>query len=222
MHKLRAMVAVAIALAFARPISAQTHYDFDVLYNGGGNATLAGGSDNPIGTTLTPGDDFFWSIAAQGGSSWYVNTGGDFFPFMAFGVDESGDRLGLFSLTLSLGGIDQYTYSNTEKNQYVHLGTNSISLLSGLNFDRMFLSYLLLDARTSDGIDDPNAAVIGSTLNGLLPIFGAPELNGFSPGIEYREGQGNGDVVPEPATMTLLATGLAGMAAARRRKKLTA
>jgi len=49
------------------------------------------------------------------------------------------------------------------------------------------------------------------------------ELRGWSPAFdEVRAQYGGQEVVPEPATMTLLATGLAGMAVARRRKKLLA
>ncbi len=49
---------------------------------------------------------------------------------------------------------------------------------------------------------------VSDTDSGAGPYFGIDDM---------RFGQG--DVVPEPATMTLLATGLAGMAAARRRRK---
>lgn len=53
------------------------------------------------------------------------------------------------------------------------------------------------------------------------------QLNGFGSAgfatldVSFDEptGPGNGDVVPEPATLTLLATGLVGMAGARRRRK---
>lgn len=41
-------------------------------------------------------------------------------------------------------------------------------------------------------------------------------------GVEGAVNGGGGDVVPEPATMTLLATGLMAVAASRRRKKITA
>lgn len=42
--------------------------------------------------------------------------------------------------------------------------------------------------------------------------------SGFNRSFDFQTVGGPQDVVPEPATMTLLATGLAGMAAARRRK----
>ena len=53
--------ATAIVLgALAVPATA-TSYNFDVLYSGNGNATLASGSDNPLTTSLVPGDNFLYS-----------------------------------------------------------------------------------------------------------------------------------------------------------------
>lgn len=208
--------ALLIVTAGARPAEAQSN--FDVLYFGGGVASLAPGSDNPIGTNILPGSSFLWNILAQGGAYWDVVTGGNFFPLMAFASQPSGLREGNFTLNLYRNGSSVFTLSETGSRQRcVHIGTNTVSLTTGLTFDRMELDYLLTraeeEASICNGVD---GVPINSELGGLLPIFGGPELNQFSPGIEYVS-----NVVPEPATlaMTVFGLGFLGLTARRRNRQ---
>ena len=182
-----AAVLLAGGAIVAQPAWA-ANYTFDVLYSGFGNATLEAGSDDPVGTTLWDGDSFDWTITAQGLASWTVVTGGGFFPLQAFTTYEAGTRTGDFTLTLSNDGAPVYTTSETGAvNNYVHIGTNTINLTSGLVFDQMQLHYTLTTAIEAEehAVDPDNLQPIGSTLGGLLPIFGAPEANIYSPGIIY-------------------------------------
>ncbi len=189
-------------------------YTFDVLYFGNNNATLAAGSDDPTATTLVDGDAFDWTIAAEDGYRWTVAVGGDFFPLMAFAVDETGRRTGDFSLTLSLQGAPVFTLVDDVFQQAkVHVGTDTVTLDSGLSFDHMALSYSLIEAteHPEDAVDPDNLQPIGTTPTGLLPIFGAPEMNTFYPGVVYAP-------IPEPATTALLLAGLATVTGAARRR----
>jgi hypothetical protein len=173
-------------------------YTFDILYSGGGVAVLNAGSDDPVGTNIQPGDDFLWTISAQGDDAWHVVTGGNFFPLMAFFVLPEGSRTGDFDLSLLHNGVEVYSTSELGTgNSFVHLGTNTIILASGLIFDQMVLNYSMT---TSDVTD--------TVIQGLLPIFGAPE-NSFS--ISYEA-----DSVPEPGTFGMLAAGLVLLGVARR------
>lgn len=207
---------ILIASGYMSSIAHAANYNFDVLYSGAGVATLNAGSDNPYGLALFEGDTFSWTITAQGADAWTVVTGGDFFPLMGFAVDEPGDRVGDFTLTLNNGGSSVFTASETDVvTSEVHLGTNDINLSTGLVFNQMYLQYSLTQATEleEDAADPQDLQHIGSTLNDMLPIFGAPEQNQYSPGIIYGAAP-----VPEPETWAMLLAGLGLVGAAVRRR----
>ena len=199
------------AAALAGTSAQAASYNFDVNYFGGGVATLAAGSDDPVNQMLADGDSFNWSISAQNDDQWLVavDTPEGFFPLMAFGTVEDGVRTGDFTLTLKNNGSTVYTLIETASQQsFVHIGTNEVYLDKGLVFDQMQLSYSLTSAVSEP---DPTVAV-NTTLTGLLPIFGAPEQNTSSQNIIYGP-------VPEPGTYLLLLAGLAGVGWVARQRR---
>ncbi len=210
---------VTLAAVFAAPLQAQD-YNFDVQYFGNGVSTLAGGSDNPDGTVLNPGDSFFWSITAQNDAYWHVVNGGSFFPLMAFATNPSGRSTGEYTFQLFLDGLSVFSLTETSSQEYFHVGTNSVSLATDVQFDRMTLSYLLLDA-VPDAPPDLLSLqdMVETTLSGNLPIFGAPEENSFSPGIEYVT---TVVAVPEPASVWLLSAGMLVVTVMLRRRMVRA
>jgi hypothetical protein len=234
MRFVRVGICAMLIGAAVRPAAAQSHYDFNVLYSGGGNATLAPGSQDPTGLNILPLDDFLWTITATAGSFWHVDAGGDFFPLMAFGVTEGGDRYGDFTLTLFRAGSSVFSQVESGAlNCYAHMGTNTVSLATGLDFDKMMLSYTLTSELGDDSdscgspINDPpkgdgSAKVPGDSHidSGLLPIFGAPEENAHSPGISFQSAAVTS--APEPATISLVAFGLTlvGGGVRRRNRRL--
>jgi hypothetical protein len=121
-------VAATVAALFAAAAANAATYTFDVLFSGGGAASLAAGSDNPLATTLNAGDSFTYSLLATGGGEWETVSSGDIFPFFALSLSESGVRVGDFTLQLEQNGVPVFTYSETgASNCCVHLGTNTVS-----------------------------------------------------------------------------------------------
>ncbi|QOJ22851.1 MAG: PEP-CTERM sorting domain-containing protein [Gammaproteobacteria bacterium] len=216
MKKLTSVVGIlAVFLLVEQSFAAS--YNFDILYNGGGSTSLETGSDDPIGTNLQPGDTYTWNLHTNASSFWRVDTGDSFFPLGAFGVNESAIRTGDFDLVLRNNGTNVFFTSEVAATmQWVHVGTNAISLATGLEFDEMQLSFALTSAVVDYSFDPllPENALNGNpsdtTINGRMSIFGAPEA--YS-GISLVS------VVPEPEfyAMLLAGIGLLGIAARRRK-----
>jgi PEP-CTERM motif len=216
-------IAVAAATSLAASAAWSADYQFDVIYSGGGIAAVAPGSQDPLAATLQPGDTFTWTISALGNNQWTVLNGGDVFPMMAFGMEESADRTGDFQFNLLNNGLVVFSKTETGSVQsLVHMGTNSITLPTGLVFDRWQLQYELTSAIEVISEEDPEnpgtfidtrGGPTSSSPNTLLPIFGIVDNTLVANTSTTIFGP-----VPEPSTWALWLAGVAGLGVASRRK----
>jgi len=204
MKKLFAVLGVVLALA-ATPPSQAALYNFDVLYSGGGVASLVAGSNNPTAVNLASGDNFNYRLIASGSDFWSVISGGSFFPLFSLPtLNDSGTRTANFTLTLSLDGATQFVFSEFGiTNSFVHIGTNTVDLATGLQFDQMFLEYNLLSSTN-----------VNNRPTSLLPWPGQAPEQFFANRIAYNVGQ-----VPEPASLVLLGLGFGILGFMHRRAK---
>jgi len=205
MHKLLMAALGSLALSVSAPASAAA-YHFDIGYSGGGSAFLETGSDNPVGTNLKAGDTFLWDFHAAGPSDyWNVVSGGKFFPFMAWQVEEQARRTGDWSLTLKLDGADVFSTSeNGSVQSYLHVGTNDVVLTTGLQFDQMILSYSLTASGSAD-----------TTIASIFSIGGQPPEVMFASRIAFVQSA----AVPEPSMLLLIGAGILGVARSRRERR---
>lgn len=194
-------------------------YNIDVLYSGNGVASLVAGSDDPQGLVLNVGDTFNWTITAEPGGYWEVETGHHHSRLMAIQVLEDGDRTIDFDIKLRLNGVLwQREKTTNQTNSVNHFGPNSIYLWSGIQFNQIEFTSVLTSA-SALGAGGP----VSTTLTGLLPFYGAPENNILSPGVIYFD---VADVLPpaaptpEPATAALGLLAMGGLAMASRRRRV--
>lgn len=201
----KAATVTAVSLAFASASSAQAaSFIFSVDYDGT-TASLAAGSDDPLATTLVAGDTFTYSLNATGGQGWTTIAAGSLFPFFALTVAESGDRMVDYDLNLNRMGSSIFSDSDAGiTNSFVHVGTNSVDIVSGLEFDQYVLDVTIL------------AGSDAATANTLLPWPGDAPEERFASNITFGQ---LAAAVPEPATWAFMIFGFGAIGGAMRRQR---
>lgn len=226
MFKFVRVCVAAAACALALP-AWSADYVFDVLYSGDGVASVVGGSTDPRTVTLQAGDSFVWTINALPDWQWTVLSGGEVFPMMAMAVQESANRTSDLELELlNDGGVVFSKVETGSRQSLVHMGTNEISLTTGLVFDQLRLHYTLISAISVTSEEDPEnpgsfieveGGPTGTTPTTILPIFGMLDdtATANSTTTIYAP-------VPEPGTWAMLLAGACALGLRARRRRIAA
>lgn len=200
----RSAIFAALVAASSLTVPAQAaSYDFEILYNGGGTAVLAGGSDNPVGTVFANGDTFTYKMTAVGTGYWSSLAAGSIFPFFALNGNYSSVNV-TFALNLYNNGSSILAVNDTVTNCCAHLGTNTVAFGGGLVWDQYEL------VATINSIGAGNSTLTILPWPGQAPDYYRGNLIAFTPGVA---------AVPEPAAWALMVSGLAAVGASMRRRK---
>jgi len=216
MMKMQWPAGVLAASLLAAGAANAASYNFNVLYSGGGVGVQQAG-DDILGTTMLAGDDFTYTLSADGDGAWKSLTGAGVFPLIALPTNESGNRDVDYTLDLFNDGLSVYSVGESGiRVAEVHVGTNTQSILAGLVFDQWVLRVSILSAHPLD--DD--MADQTTTPSSILPIFGPADVN--EPTIVAYSATGFGaTAVPEPTTWALMIAGFGLIGGALRQRSPT-
>jgi len=212
-------LAIASLFVFAGTASAQLVYD-----NGGPNQQNGNEMTNwvqyndfTLTTATTLGEVDFWSIndpaypaSSDGTVSWFINADGGGFP----GANLFSGNAPMTSTLTNTGVLGLY-------DEYFHTFDLSVGLAAGTYWLGLHNGPLTFTARSEFYWETTDPTVANGNGNGEedpAPFANSFNANGQDHAFALYGPDGN-TTIPEPGTMTLLATGLTMLGATRRRRR---